>query len=945
MSRPGDPGVPMNAGRFREVKEALLRAGRLGPTERARFLADLGTRDEALRREVESLLEAGDHAAAILETGAVAALEELIPGETRDSAMPERIGPYRLLGVLGEGGMGIVYHAEQQEPIRREVALKVVRGGYAPEWVISRFDAERQALAIMNHPNIASVFDAGADESGQLWFSMERVPGVPLTTYCDEQGLDIRARLTLFLQLCDAIRHAHQKGVIHRDLKPSNVLVAGSASGPLLKVIDFGIAKVLGPAAGATLTRPGFLVGTPSYMSPEQCGAIDAPVDTRSDVYALGVILYELLCGARPFGSSGDDVSPVDIRRAQSEGDPQRPSARLSNPGESPAAATEVARARGTTATRLRREVTGDLDNIALMALRREPDRRYASVEQLASDVRRHLEGLPVLARPDTWRYRSEKFVRRHRTGVTIGTAAVMVAIGFMIALAAQSRRLAVERNLAIAAQRREQNEAAVAHETADFLSGLFEGADPDTARGLGLTARQLLDRGARRLDTELHDRPAVRARLLVTLGKVYLSLADYPRSEALAESALAIQLSLKGADDEALANTLALLSDIAHDRRDMPASARYAREALELRRRRYGERSAEVATSMNALAIPLRAMGQFAAAESLLRQALAIHRETLQPDDPKLASDLGMLGYVRYSRGDAAEAEDCFRGALLIERRTVHPPNSDLAGALNNLGGIQMVRGRAAAAESTFGEALDMYRQLYGENHPAVARAYHNLGNAVREGGRDAEAEPLLFHALALFVRLVGPSHEFVATTLVTLGSTRRDLGDFAGADSCLGAALAIRRRVFGPAPEREKAAVEMAQAELAFDRGDAERAVLLARDALQPIETTLPGDDGRVARGRLVLGESLTRAGHPAEAESLLTQALGSLGRTMPPDHWRIAEARSALGACLLALGRRNDAWPELQAGLQGLQQALGAEDVRLRLAESRRAKFGTS
>lgn len=932
--------------RFREVKEALLRARSLGPAERAAFLGELSVRDEALRVEVESLLAAEDRPAPIVDGGVLPARVGIEAADAVPAPMPERIGPYRVRALLGVGGMGTVYRVEQEAPIRREVALKVIRGQFAPEWVVQRFEAERQALAMMNHPNIARVYDAGADEAGHPWFAMELVPGEPITTYCDDQRLDTRARLGLFLQLCDAIQHAHQRGVIHRDLKPSNVLVARGDAGPVLKVIDFGIAKALDPGAfdSGGVTRTGHVIGTPSYMSPEQAGLVRATVDTRTDVYALGVMLYELLCGARPF-EAADESLAADMPRRDVE--PQRPSTRLAT-GRAAASDDPVARNRGTSTTRLRRELSGDLDNVALMALRREPDRRYASVERFASDVRRHLDGLPVAARPDTWRYRSSKFVRRHQAGVAVAGASALAVIGFVIALAVESGRLADQRDRARSAEQaaeasaqRARDEAAVARETADFLRGLFAGVDPDRTHGRELTARGLLDHGARDLESGLIDQPAVRARLLVTLAQAYHSFADYGRAGPLAESALAIQRALRPARDADLAGTLAFLSTLAHDRRDFPASAAYAREVVAIRRRLYGNRSADVAMGLSDLAVAERAMERYAEAESLLRTALDIHRATLPANDPELAWDLNMLGFTRFNRGDLPEAERCFREALAIQRDTLEAPNSEIAGTLNNLGGLEMVSGNAAAAESTLREALDMYRALYGEDHPAVGRAYQNYANALREGGQEARARPFLRASLVVMQRTVGPSHEFVSNGLLSLGACRRDLGDFAGSDSCLRAALAIRRRLFGRAPGHGTALVEMERAELAFDRGDAAHAVELARTALPVLERELPRDDGHLARGRLVLGESLTASGHAGDAETLLREALTTLERTLPEGHWRIAEAKSALGACLLELGRRQDARLLLEAGASGLRRTLDPADVRTRLADSRRAK----
>ena len=427
------------------------------------------------------------------------------------------IGPYRILSLIAEGGMGAVYLAEQQTPQRR-VALKVIKAGMDTRHVVARFETEREALALMDHPSIATVFDAGETHSGRPYFVMEYVAGVPITDYCDRHNLRTRERLALFLQVCSAVQHAHQKGVIHRDLKPSNVLVTVVEGNPIPKVIDFGVAKATSRrlTEKTLFTELGLLVGTPEYMSPEQAEMTGLDVDTRTDIYALGVLLYELIVGALPFDSVRlRRAGYAEIQRIIREEEPARPSTRLSSLG---ATASEVARRRHTDLPSLMRELRGDLDWITLKSMEKDRTRRYASASELAADLSRHLADEPVSARPANFAYRSRKFVRRHRAGVAIGAAAIAVLVAFGATMAVQSSRIAAQRDLAT----RERDRA---ERVSGFLVSLFEASDPDRSKGEKVTARQILDLGRQRLDSELKDQPQTRAALLHTIGSVYAAL------------------------------------------------------------------------------------------------------------------------------------------------------------------------------------------------------------------------------------------------------------------------------------------------------------------------------------------------------------------------------------------------------------------------------------
>jgi non-specific serine/threonine protein kinase/serine/threonine-protein kinase len=460
-------------------------------------------------------------------------LEPTVTAGPFDGGTPQRIGDYRILQKLGEGGMGEVFEAEQERPVRRKVALKLIKWGMNTKQVVARFESERQALAMMDHPNIARVYDGGATEQGRPYFAMEFVRGEPITQYCDRHLLNTRERLKLFMQVCEGVQHAHQKGIIHRDLKPSNVLVAIQENKPVPKIIDFGVAKATEQrlTEKTVFTQMGVLIGTPEYMSPEQAEMTVLDIDTRTDVYSLGVMLYELMTGVLPFDpkelrSSGFD----EIRRKIREEEPSKPSARIST-------LPDVAKKRKIELPTLRRELKGDLDWITLRAMEKDRTRRYGSPNELAADVDRYLTDQPVLATPPSAVYRTRKFVRRHKVGVLAGAVVVLALLagiaGTTIGLVRATR-----------AEAEAKREAAAAKQVSDFLVDLFNVSNPSEARGSTITAREILDRGAERIEEELKDQPLVQAQMMHTMGKVYRSLGIYDEADSMLERAVDLRWS-----------------------------------------------------------------------------------------------------------------------------------------------------------------------------------------------------------------------------------------------------------------------------------------------------------------------------------------------------------------------------------------------------------------
>jgi non-specific serine/threonine protein kinase/serine/threonine-protein kinase len=712
---------------------------------------------------------------------------------SNDSEHPQRIGPYRLLQVLGEGGMGQIFEAEQTEPVRRRVALKLIKLGMDTRQVVARFEAERQALAVMEHPNIAKVLDAGATEMGRPYFVMELVRGIPLTDYCDTHKLSTRERLELFLRVCHAIQHAHQKGVIHRDLKPSNVLVMEQDGQPTPKVIDFGIAKAISQqlTERTLVTQFGQAIGTPAYMSPEQADASGLDVDTRTDIYSLGIMLYELLVGRLPIDPAEVGVPVFIARLVARETDPLTPSARFGSLAEQ---AKTIARLRHSDTSALRRELKGDLDWIVMKAMEKDRSRRYETANGLAMDIQRYLNSEPVVARPPSASYRIGKFVKRHRVPVAAAALLLVSLIAGMGVTAAALMR-------ATRAERRAAQEAEAANQVADFLVGLFKVSNPSEALGNTITAREILDKGAERIATELDDQPVVQARMMETMGLVYLDLGLYDTSRRLLEEAVTLREAEFGSDSPELATSLGRLAELNRE------EGNYARaESLYMRTLAIHERHAdEIGDS--ALAVTLSGVGalywsqaRYDEAEPVLQRARRLYEDVLGPDHPSVANILSSLAVVHWARGEYAEAEPLLERSLEIRERTLGPDHPETAGTLNNLGALHWTLKQYDEAERFYLRAKEIYERTMGPDHPLTAAAYNNLGETYWALGRYGESNAYFMRALSIKQQVLAADHPSLAITLNGLANLRRDEGNASEAEALYKRALGIRERVFGP-------------------------------------------------------------------------------------------------------------------------------------------------
>jgi eukaryotic-like serine/threonine-protein kinase len=692
---------------------------------------------------------------------------------------PKTIGPYLLIQKLGQGGMGQVWLAEQTAPVRRQVAVKLIKAGLYDDSVVQRFLSERQSLAIMDHPSIAKVFDAGATLDGQPYLVMEYVPGTPITGYCDQHHLKIQDRLELFIKVCDGVQHAHQKAIIHRDLKPANILVVEVDGQPTPRIIDFGLAKaVTVPSADETMfTQVGGFVGTPAYMSPEQSDPAVRDIDTRVDVYSLGVVLYELLTGSLPIDLKQLPNQPLyEVVRKLREQDAPRPSTKVQTAKRSGTGAAEM---RGTGSKHLARLLHGDLDWIAMKALEKDRERRYGTPSELAADVGRHLRHEPVLARPASAVYRLRTYVRRHRVAVALVAGLVLLLAGFSGLQALQLRRITQERDRAT----RERDRAT---RITDFMTGMFKVSDPSQARGNNVTAREILDKASTEIDPGLSKDPELQAQLMFTMGNVYEKLGLYSQSQSLLTRALEIQRRVLGPEHPSTLGTMQSLSDIYLYQGRYAEAEKSLRDTLDTRRRILGPDHPDTLKSMNDLGLVFIAEGRFADAEKVLRDALEIKTRVLGPEDSATLNSMENLGNVFEATDHHADAERLYREALDIRRRVQGPDAPDTLKAMNNLGNILDNEGHHAEAEKLLRDALEIETRILGPEHPVTLMSMHNLGDILFEEGRYADAEEMMRDTLNISRRVLGPENPDTAASIYSLGSIalRRGKRDEALAD-----------------------------------------------------------------------------------------------------------------------------------------------------------------
>jgi serine/threonine protein kinase/tetratricopeptide (TPR) repeat protein len=909
------------------------------PEARAAYLHEACKRDVSLRRKVDELLKEHFSNDSLLSGPAVEGERATFKLEFAQGAAPaQMIGRYKLLEKLGEGGFGEVWMAEQREPVKRRVALKIIKLGMDSRQIVARFEAERQALAMMDHANIAKIFDAGTTDSGRPYFVMELVRGIKITEYCDQNQLPTRERLNLFILVCQAIQHAHQKGIIHRDIKPSNILVTLHDGVPVPKVIDFGIAKATqGELTDKTVfTQFQQFIGTPAYISPEQAEMSGLDIDTRADIYSLGVLLYELLVGQTPFDAKEMMKGGLDaLRQIIREKEPLPPSTKLNTlEGD---ARTTAGKRRQTEVGKLVHQLQGDLDWIVMKCLEKDRTRRYETASGLAIDVQRHLDNEPVVARPPSRLYEFQKTVKRHKIGFAAAGGVIMaLAIGLGIATwtlvkeergreRADNAEQEQKRQRQIAESKEKQSQ-----EVAEFLKDMLKGVGPSVALGSDTKLlRQILDQTAERVEKSLASQPEVEAELRGTLGNVYADLGEYTNAIVMLEQALRLRTTLHPGDQAQTAKSLNDLAQALFWQGSYSRAEAMHREALAMRRRLFGAEDAAVVESLNNLGETLRRQAKLAQAEEVLREALNMRRK-LPGEHLDLARTLQSLGLVLWKDGRFPEAEAAHREALTIRRKLLGDEHPDVADSLSCLGLVLRSLQKYPEAEASFREVLAMQQKVFGNEHPMVANSLQNVALALSGLGRKMEAEQLLNESLTMRRKLLGSEHPDVAITLAGLGDLLGTTERLSEAEAMYREAWSIWRKLLGDANPETARSLKKLVTLLQAQHKDTELAALYHED-LQ-IQRTL-GDPLNIAKSLFRLAALLRSQGKLAETEIACKEALASQRERLPSSDPKLLPVLFELAKTLRAQGKRDEAESLYREGLA----LAGVQSNRLEITTS--------
>lgn len=860
----------MDADRWKLLSQVYAESLERDGDARSAYLDEVCLDDPALRSEVERMLAADPDAVDRIASEASASLGSAWEGRS--------VGPYRIVREHAKGGMGRVFVAERADgSFDQTVALKVLHSALASDEIVERFQQERQILARLQHPNIATLLDGGITDDGQPWFAMEFVEGRPIDRYADDERLSIDQRLRLFRDVCRALVYAHGALVVHRDLKPDNILTTDDGHARLL---DFGIAKLLEDGDQHT-EGTNLLALTPAYASPEQVRG--EPIGTASDIYSLGVILYELLTGTRPYELPS--AQPLEVVKVVCQENPPRPSTRVLETVSRPHESDDAGYLRRTDARRLHRRLSGDLDVICLKALRKEPERRYHTVQELLDDIDRHLDGRPVRARPATLGYRLSKGVRRHRWPVAGAAAVVLTATTLGTYY---TGRVRAERDIA-------QVQAARATEVADFLQSLFEVVDPEESLGETVTARELLDAGAARIDEGLAGQPEVQATMLGVIGNVYGSLGLSRESASLLERAVELNRQVHGPDHEA-----------------------------------YG-------TSVISLASTTQDIGDLEVAGARFREGIAVLEGALEPDDPMIGDAVRMYAYWLETNGEYEEAVAQYRRGIDLMRSGVAPEDERLIAAMGAYGNLLRQLDRRDEAEPILREVLEIQERTLGPRHPDTAGTMRELAALLRDQGEYEESERLYLQVLDVRREVLGPEHREVANTLNSYAILLSSMGDEDRALDVYGDFVTLIERIH-PEPHPDRAAAYHNFATSLSNAGRWAEAIPHFERSMEMQQVVFRPDHPNQAFPRVGMATAYRRLERPGEAEPLLREALAIRRAGLPEGHRHIGEALSNLGATLIDLDRHAEAEELLDEAYALLVDAEGPQAGRTRDARRR-------
>lgn len=860
---------------WQRVKELCALALEHLPEQRTAFLADACGDDESIRREVEALIAHATASEGIFET----------PLWHAAAGIPASLGPYRVLELVGEGGMGIVYKAQQDRP-QRIVALKVIKPGLATSEMLRRFERESDALARLQHPGIARIYEVGtAGAGGTLpYFAMEFINGTPLRDYAESRRLETRERLALMAHVCDAVEHAHKRGIIHRDLKPGNILLDESGQP---KILDFGVARVTDRDAHVTRqTDLGQLVGTLAYMSPEQVLADPLELDTRSDVYALGVILYELLARRLPYPLSG---KLVEAARTIQEDDP----ARLSS---------------------IDRAFRGDVETIVAKALEKDKTRRYASAADLAADIRRYLSDEPIAARPTSTVYQLRKFARRHMALVG-ATATVFVVLVAGVAISTRE---------AIRARQAEQTAQAVG----DFLrndllaqASVAIQATPGSRPNPEITVRTVLDRAAARVTGKFDGQPAIEATIRDTIGQTYLDLGLYAEARTHLERALALYRQTRGPEDATVASSLTRLGRAAYLQGRYPEARALFMQAIEINGRRSRGEDPDTLTTMNALAVVYLVEGKHDLAETLHTQTLEARRRVLGPEHIDTATSMHNLAIVYYRQGKYAQSETLHRQALDIRRRALGNEHPNTLSSLGNLANVYLEQGKHGEAESLYNEVLEIRRRLLGEEHPDTVSVVNSLGMIYTWQGKFEQAGALFARNLEIWRRVMGPENPDTPVHMNNLAVIYSLQGEYAKSEVLFKDTLDLNRRLLGP--EHPTTLSTIADLASMYRRqGKFALAELYGTQALDARRRVLGSTHPDMMSSAADQALTYVLEGKFLESEQLAREVL-EFDRTTEPDVWTRFRDEALLGASLAGQKAYSEAESLLIAGYRGMAE----------------------